>query len=337
MMDLMRGETSPAVGLDVGTSRIVVAQRAGQQIAYESQLNAFVTIPHSKITQTAFERERVPHAVVGNEISVHGNESQRFATYVNAEMRRPMTHGVLDAKEPESLRVIREILTSMLAPTANREKQKLCFTIPAAPLGAESTLTYHESTLRQILSEMGYQPLAINEGLAVIYGEMEASNYTGIGISCGGGLCNVCLAYLSVPVVSFSVPKAGDFIDSSAAAVTGERSHLIRLAKEDSFHFNGFFADKMHQVIGVYYDDMIRSLVAALKDAFTKTKNMPAFNRPIPMVLSGGTALPTGFRDRFEKILWEQDFPIQVSEIRMSHDPLHSNAKGALVYALSDL
>jgi hypothetical protein len=337
MMDLMRGETSPAVGLDVGTSRIVVAQRAGQQIAYESQLNAFVTIPHSKITQTAFERERVPHAVVGNEISVHGNESQRFATYVNAEMRRPMTHGVLDAKEPESLRVIREILTSMLAPTANREKQKLCFTIPAAPLGAESTLTYHESTLRQILSEMGYQPLAINEGLAVIYGEMEASNYTGIGISCGGGLCNVCLAYLSVPVVSFSVPKAGDFIDSSAAAVTGERSHLIRLAKEDSFHFNGFFADKMHQVIGVYYDDMIRSLVAALKDAFTKTKNMPAFNRPIPMVLSGGTALPTGFRDRFEKILWEQDFPIQVSEIRMSHDPLHSTAKGALVYALSDL
>jgi hypothetical protein len=166
---------------------------------------------------------------------------------------------------------------------------------------------------------------------------MEGSNYTGIGISCGGGLCNVCLAYLSVPVVSFSVPKAGDFIDSSAAAVTGERSHLIRLAKEDSFHFNGFFADKMHQVIGVYYDDMIHSLVTALKDQFTKTKSMPPFNRPIPIVLSGGTALPTGFRDRFEKILWEQDFPIQVSEIRMSHDPLHSTAKGALVYALSDL
>ena len=55
------------------------------------------------------------------------------------------------------------------------------------------------------------------------------------------------------------------------------------------------------------------------------------------IVLSGGTALPAGFRDRFEKILWEQDFPIQISEIRMSSDPLHSTAKGALVYALSDL
>ncbi len=47
---------SPAIGLDIGTSRIVVAQRAGQQFAYESQLNAFVTLPHSRITQTAFER-----------------------------------------------------------------------------------------------------------------------------------------------------------------------------------------------------------------------------------------------------------------------------------------
>jgi hypothetical protein len=328
-------QSSPAIGLDVGTSRIVVAQRTGGQIAYQSQLNAFVTIPHSNITQTAFERENVPHAVLGSEISIHGNESQRFATYVNAEMRRPMTNGVLDAKEPDSLRVIHEILASMLKGVS--QKQKLCFTIPAAPLGSENMLTYHETTIRQILGELGYQAVAINEGLAVIYGELESSNYTGIGISCGGGLCNVCLAYLSVPVVSFSVAKAGDFIDTNAASVTGERSHLVRMAKEDSFHFNGFFADKMHQVIGVYYDDMIRTLVAALKDAFAKTKNIPTFNRPIPIVLSGGTTMPPGFRDRFEKILWEQDFPIQVSEIRMAHDPLHSTAKGALVYALSDL
>jgi hypothetical protein len=335
----MKSEISPAIGLDVGTSRIVIAERAGGEFRYQSQLNAFVTLPYTKITQSAFEREHVPHSVVGEEISVHGNESQRFATYVNADMRRPMTHGVLDAKEPDSLRVIRDILTSILGPltSADKEKRKLCFTIPAAPLGAENTLTYHESTLRQLLGELGFQPMVINEGLAVIYGELETSNYTGIGISCGGGLCNVCLAYLSVPVVSFSVPKAGDFIDSSAAAVTGERSHLVRLAKEDSFHFNGFFADKIHQVIGVYYDDMIRSLVGALKDAFTRTKSMPAFNRPVPMVLSGGTALPNGFRDRFEKLLWEQDFPLQVSEIRMAQDPLHATAKGALTFALSDL
>ena len=64
-----------------------------------------------------------------------------------------------------------------------------------------------------MLDELGYEATSINEGLAVVYGELEDSNYTGIGISCGGGLCNVCLAYLSVPVLSFSIPKAGDYID----------------------------------------------------------------------------------------------------------------------------
>src|SRR6266404_858678 len=325
---------SPALGLDVGTSRIVMAQRAGEGIEYESQLNAFVTIPYSKITAGVLERERIPHTSLAGEIMVHGNESAKFAGLLDAEMRRTMSQGVLDAKEPESLRMLREILTSMLG-SSSRDRQKLCFTVPAAPLGAEGSLTYHEATLRQILCELGYQPSSINEGLAVVYGEMESSNYTGIGISCGGGLCNVCLAYLSVPVLSFSIPKAGDFIDTNAAAVTGERANRIRLTKEDSFHFNGFFADKVQQVIGVYYDDMIRSLVSALKEAFARTKNLPAFNRPIPMVLSGGTTLPPGFRDRFEKILWEQDFPVTVSDIRLAENPLHSTAKGALVCALS--
>jgi hypothetical protein len=333
---MLKNSAGPALGLDVGTSRIVVAQRGGDDFQFESQLNAFVSIPHSKITQAVLEREGIPHTPVGGEIIVHGNESEKFAGILNAEIRRPMSQGVLDPKEPESLRMIREIIAAMVG-SGNKERQKLCFTVPAAPLGAEGSLTYHEATIRQILTELGYQPTSINEGLAVIYSELESSNFTGIGVSLGGGLCNVCLAYLSVPVLSFSVPKAGDFIDSSSAAVTGERANRIRLTKEDSFHFNGFFADKVHQVIGVYYDDMIRSLVAALKEAFARTKDLPKFTRPVPMVLSGGTTMPKGFRDRFEKLLWEQDFPITVSDIRLAQNPLHATAKGALVYALSDL
>jgi hypothetical protein len=328
-----------ALGLDVGTSRIVLARRAGAEKSYDSQLNAFVSIPFSKITVAALLREQVPHTVEAQQILVHGNESEKFAGLLNAEIRRPMTHGVLDPKEPDSLKVTREILSRMLGPAApekTRKPPKIRFTVPAAPLGAADALTYHEATLRQTLEELGFESSSINEGLAVVYGELEDSNYTGIGISCGGGLCNVCLTYLSVPIVSFSIPKAGDYIDANAAQVTGERANLVRLAKEDSFHFNGFFANKMQQVIAVYYDDMIRSLVGALKEAFARTSNLPKFNRPIPIVLSGGTALPAGFRERFEKLLWEQEFPITVSEIRLAKSPLHSAAKGALTCALSE-
>ncbi len=324
-----------ALGLDVGTSRICLAQRAGEEFQYETQLNAFVNIPFSKMTEGVLKKEKVPHTVSGAEIVVHGNESDRFADLLNVETRRTMSRGVLNPAEPDSLSMIRKIVESLLDPS--KDRQKLCFTVPAAPLGAEENLTYHEATIRQILVELGYEVKSINEGLAVVYSELESSNYTGIGVSCGGGLCNVCLAYLSVPVLSFSIPKAGDYIDSNTATVTGERANRVRIAKEESFHLNGFFADKMQQVLGVYYDEMIQSVVNGMKQAFSNSRSLPKSGRNLPIILSGGTALPEGFRDRFEKIFREAELPITATEIRMADDPLHTSAKGALVAALADL
>lgn len=324
-----------ALGLDIGTSRISVAQRSGEEFQYRTQLNAFVALPYSRITESVLKKEGIPHAVNGSEIIVHGNESEKFADLMDIDTRRTMERGVLSSTESESLNMIRQIITSLVGQA--KEKQRLCFTVPSEALGAEQNLTYHEATLRQILTELGYDTKAVNEGLAVVYGELESTNYTGIGISCGGGLCNVCFAYLSIPVLSFSIPKAGDYIDASAASMTGERATRIRLIKEEGFHLNGHFADKVEQAIGVYYDDMINDLVAAMKEALRNTRKMPKLNRPMPLVLSGGTALPSGFRDRFEQILKEQNFPLQVSEIRMAADPLHTAARGALVAALSDM
>jgi len=334
---MSRTETrnNSAIGLDVGTSRIVTARQANQEIKYDIQLNAFVTIPYSKMTANVLQKEGVPHAVEGDDIVVHGNESERFADLLNKDIRRTMTRGVLNPDEPDSVKLIREITASLAG--KGEKGQKLCFTVPAAPLGAEENLTYHEATIRQLLNDLGFDAKSINEGLAVIYAELESTNYTGIGISCGGGLCNVCLSYLSVPVVSFSIPKAGDFIDSSAASVTGERANRIRILKEQSFYINGNFENKLQQVLTVYYDDMIQSLVAGLRNAFQGTRNLPKLSRPIPLVLSGGTAMPKGFRDRFEKILRASDFPIELSEIRLAAEPLTATAKGALVAALCDM
>jgi hypothetical protein len=323
-----------AIGLDIGTSRVCRAQIVGEEFQYDTQLNAFVSIPYSKITEGVLEKEHVPHSILGSEIVVHGNESDRFADLLNVETRRTMSKGLLNSSEPASLDMLRKIVDSLLA--NSKERGKLCFTVPAAPLGAEENLTYHEATLRRVLSDMGYEVSSINEGLAVVYSELESSNYTGIGISCGGGLCNVCLSYLSVPVMSFSVPRAGDYIDSSAASITGERANRVRMTKEDSFHFNGFFADKLQQALSVYYDEMIQALVNGMKQAFASSRNLPRSNRPLPIVLSGGTALPEGFRARFEKILVEAELPISMSDIRVAADPLHTSARGALVAALAD-
>jgi hypothetical protein len=328
-------QTPPALGLDVGTSRIVAAQRQDKDIQFGTQLNAFVTIPFSKLTQGVLKKERVPHLVQDTEITVYGDEAERFANLFHKETRRPMLRGILNPEESSSLTLVRQIVTLLTGETG--KGQRLCFSVPAPPLGSGEEVNEHEKDLKTMLSKLGYDAHSISEGLAVVYGELENSNYTGIGVSCGGGLCNVCLAYLSVPVFSFSIPKAGDFIDTMASQSRGEPATRIRTIKEESFHFNGHFTNKIHQALSNAYEDVIQALVAAIKDQMASVQNMPKLNRPIPLVLSGGTAMPPGFRDRFEKSLREVELPVAIAEVRMASNPMVSTARGALVAALSEL
>ncbi|MCC7237003.1 MAG: hypothetical protein IT163_16965 [Bryobacterales bacterium] len=329
------------LGLDVGTSRIVAARRTGEDTSTASQLNAFVNVPYAPMTEKALTREEIPYERRGSELLVHGNEAPRFADFLNVESRRPMTLGVLNSGEREALAVVRTIITNLVGDLPKGDtRPRVAYSVPAVPLSSgvvtEEGLTYHEATLKNLLEDLGFETRSITEGLAVIYSELEDTNYTGIGISCGGGLCNVSLAYLSMPAISFSTPKAGDYIDSSTAAVTGDLATRVRLVKEESFHFNGNFTDKLLQAVNVYYDDMIQTLIAAMKEAFSNSRRMPKLSRPVPIVLSGGTATPKGFRERFERALTATEFPIAVSEIRMANDPLTATARGALISVLAE-
>jgi hypothetical protein len=325
--------TNTAIGLDIGTSRLVYATGQEESCQFRSQLNAFLPLPYSRITEGILRKENVAHNSENGEILVFGNDSERFANLFHLETRRPMTRGLLNPDESGALAMMRQILTLLIDAAPGT---RLCFSVPGAPVGSPDDLTYHEATLRRALSDMGFQVSSINEGLAVVLAELEDTNFTGIGISFGGGMCNVCLSYLAMPVFSFSVPKGGDFIDSSAASVSGGGATQIRYVKENAFHFNGFFADKVQQAISVYYEDMIHSVTGALKEFLSKSKNVPHLDRPVPIVLSGGSAMPEGFRDRFEKIFRAVQLPIKISEIRLAKDPLNATAKGALVSALAN-
>ena len=326
-------EYSQPIGLDVGSSRVVVARSAEGGYKYDSQLNAFLTLPYSRMTASLMQRENVFHEVQGSEIVVSGSDAQRFAEVFHAETRRPMRNGVLNPDEPHSLAVLQTIIGRMLGKAAF-PGQAVYFSVPAPVPHEKGGLAFHEASIRQILKELGYEGTPIEEGLAVVFGELGASNYTGIGISCGSGLCNVCLAVLSVPVISFSVPKAGDFIDSQAALVTGEVATRMRVQKEQGFHLNGLTSNRAQNALTVYYGEMIETLVDTLRNHIAATQRLPRLDQSIPLVLSGGTVMPRGFLEHFGQVLRAKDFPIRLSEVRISEDALNSTARGALMAAL---
>jgi hypothetical protein len=332
-MNKAEQEYTQPLGLDVGTSRIVVARYTDKKYTYETQLNAFLTLPYSKLAESLLQRESVFYEIRGADLVVMGNDAQKFAEVFHVETRRPMRNGTLNPQEPHSLAVVRSII-ARLTGKATVENQKILFSVPAPLPDGDVGIPYHEALLQESLRELGYDAKPISEGLAVIFGELGDSNFTGIGISCGSGLCNVCLSVLSVPVISFSVPKAGDFVDAQAALVTGDLATRMRVYKEQSFRLNGFTTDRVQNALTVYYHEMIGNLVKALRDQISSTQRLPKLEQAIPLVLSGGTSMPRGFVEHFRSALAANELPVKLSEVRVSADPLHSTARGALMAAL---
>ncbi len=326
-------EYTQPLGLDVGTSRIVAARYTDKKYTYETQLNAFLALPYSKLAESLLQRENVFHEVRGSDLVVMGDDAQRFAEVFHVDMRRPMRHGTLNPQEPHSLAVVRSIIAKVTGKAAI-ENQKILFSVPSPLPDGDVGIPYHEASIQQALGELGFDAKPIAEGLAVIFGELGDANFTGIGISCGSGLCNVCLSILSVPVISFSVPKAGDFVDSQAALVTGDVATRMRIYKEQSFRLNGFTADRVQNALTVYYHEMIGNLVRSLREQISSTQKLPKLDQAIPLVLSGGTSMPKGFLEYFTNTLKTEGLPVKLSEIRVSADPLHSTARGALMAAL---
>jgi hypothetical protein len=147
-------------------------------------------------------------------------------------------------------------------------------------------------------------------------------------------MCNVTLAYLSIPSLMFSITKGGDHIDDAVASVTGEQSTRVKVIKEEGLDLSKAPKDKYEKALRIYYEDLVEQLVDTLKSSLSQQDKLPRPDRPLPIVLSGGTAKPRGFKEMFEKALAARHLPIDVAGVKMASDPLTATARGALIAAL---
>ncbi len=327
-------QPSGPVGLDIGTSHVVMAQNAGRHVTTVNQLNAFFTIPYSKFTKKILVENDITFFEKNNQFYILGYSAENFANMFNTNTRRTMRRGLLSNKEDEGITVLQSLIRTLLAPVTNNEI--VCFSLPGSPVDSANSVIYHESIIKMFLSSLGYRPISINEGLATVMSELSNDNFTGIGISMGGGMCNICLSYLSVPVLNFSIEKGGDYIDNMVGTSVGEPATKIKAIKEGTLNLSRAPQDRVETALDIYYVDLVSHLLEALEQQFKSTDKMPNINTAIPIALSGGTVLPKGFKELFEKGLKKVNLPIEISEVRIADDPLNTTAKGALVMALSE-
>ncbi|MDQ1557454.1 MAG: hypothetical protein QOD32_514 [Pyrinomonadaceae bacterium] len=324
-----------AVGLDIGTSRIVMADGSSQRDA-RSQLNAFVAVPSSEMAENVLKHKNMVYERNCKNLYVYGNDSNFFASFLNVDARRPMRDGLLNAQEEMSNHIM-QLIIQRLVPRG-RGKEMLYFSVPGKGEGVNGKLVYHEAMLRNFLQTLGYNARAINEGQAVVFSELQEENFTGIGISFGGGMCNVSVSFMSMPMITFSIPKGGDYIDRNVTEVLGEgNATKVRIEKEESLDLSRQPKTDLERALHIYYEDVMQTLIERLRAEFRASSQLPKIDRPMPIVLAGGTAKPAGFLQKFESMLRAGgEFPIEISDVRMAKDPLTATAHGCYIAALSE-
>lgn len=323
-------------GLDVGTSNIVMAQKQGEKTVYNKQVNAFFSIPQSKFTRQILTKNEITFFEHKKNFYIIGDAAENFANMFNTNTKRPMELGLISAKEDEGIAIMQAIIKSLVQ-RPKKFGESICFSIPGPIIDdvqTTSTLEGHESVIKMYLESLGYTAFSINEGLAVVMAELAEDNYTGIGISIGGGLCNVCLSYMSVPVITYSLAKGGDYIDKMTSRDLGVPATHVKSIKEEGVDLLALPKNKMELALQVYYTDIINHLISSMQKVIGSSDKMPKITEPLAIVISGGTAKAKGFKERFELVLKSTHMPIAISSIRITKDPLNTTARGALEMAL---
>lgn len=323
------------VGLDIGTSHIVVAQNKRNYIETIQELNAFFTVPSAKFAKDILNQKEVMYYEQENQYYIFGYSAESFANMFNVNTRRPMKDGFLSPNEEEGLSVIQAILNSLIKKPI-KFGEILCFVIPGEPLDGTGSVVYHESVIKKFISSLGYSPLSINEGMAIVVSELSEDDFTGLGISMGGGMCNVCLSYLSFPVITYSMQMAGDYIDAMAGTAVGEPATKTKAIKEEQLDLTQEPKDRVLTALNIFYDELIFKLLESLQRVLTSTENIPKIKAPIPIVLSGATAMPKGCKEKFESMLKNVSLPVEISTVRLAEDLLCTPAKGALIMAMTE-
>lgn len=325
-------------GLDVGTSFIVLSQEKEGNIEYKDFRDAFYIIkPTTPVATKMIEKGLSGKVFIKDNdgsFIILGKDAIEKAVERNDVAKRPMYRGVVSAKEKDAKRVLAFILKEVVG-TSSQAGEKLVFCTPAQPVDQEDEdfdVGYHEDVVKTVLAECGYDARAINEAEALCYAELENEDYTGIAISCGAGMTNVCVMLNGEPTVVFSTTKSGDWIDRMSAVATGETDSVVQAEKEGGgFKIGEPNDNPVLAAVSAYYERLIDYTTKQLAFALTGHKSLPKFKNPLKIVVAGGTSQAEGYIELFTQKLTENNFPLPVKEVVHAADPLHSVSKGCLI------
>ena len=257
-----------------------------------------------------------------------------FANMFNADVRRPMADGLINPREKSAMPVLEAILQTLIPQGAHAQGEILAFSVPAATAGQESELTYHEATLRRYFEAHGLQGGRHQRGpgrhlLRARGPELHRHRHL-----------------LRRRHVQRDPRLPVDPLDHVQHR-EGRRLHrqLGRRRAERARHAREGAEGREPRPVPAAQGQVREGAPHLLRGpgarrwwtrcagALSRAEKLPQTDRPLPIVLSGGTAKPKGFKELFERTLEGRSLPIEIAGVRLASDPLTATARGALIAA----
>lgn len=332
-----------ACGLDIGTMFIVGSRRNDDEIEYTTQRNCFLDIGKDSDAVGILNESGAKLVTINDKIHILGEDAIVFSNLISSfgnksHLQRPMKDGLLNSQEEaDSISIITELIKGILG-TPKTENEVCVYSCPSNPLNSDKNNVFHKTMFAHVLKDLGYDPVALNEALSVVYSEnptMGDMPMSGIGISFGAGQVNICMALRGYPVIEFSLVGSGDEIDRQVAILSGQPESIITKKKEKFLDFDNIdSSDIIISGLEIYYSDLLTRIIQDFVGKFSEAGK--SYEHPIEIVITGGTASPNGFGNKFNSILEKIDTPFEVKEVRLSEDMLKTVSKGCLIKALRE-
>ncbi len=323
-------------GLDVGTANLLSVREVGDgELLVMRERNAFLEIPSQFVgNREMLTKLRVPYVQFKDRLFVLGDAAFNLANMFGSEVRRPMQHGFLSPGEQDAIPMLRFIIQRLLGEPAV-DGEEVCFCIPAPSIDRENDTVYHEGIVGGILRKLGYTPRSMNEAHAIVYSSLADHDFTGIGISCGAGMFNVCVAYKTIPALTFSVARGGDWIDEHVSKVMGiSRVRATAIKESDVDLMNP--RSREEEAVVLYYRNLISYVLQNFRQRFMLARDVPQFTEPVEIVIGGGTSLIGGFIEVFAEEIRKVELPIPIAGVRRADDALSAVVRGCLIAANLD-
>ena len=332
-----KSSSKRAVGIDIGTGFISCAEHEDGNKKFRKVRDAFFKLNPSKFLEGSanqfgenmLKNAGAHYVKVDDQLYVLGDDAFKFANLFHQECLRPMSQGVLNPKHPVSNLMVGELVKAVAGPPKKKD-DVLYYCVPAEPIDADFDVEYHKQILHNVFSDIGYTNINVmTEALAVVYSELAETQYTGIGMSFGAGMCNIVYSFMGMPVFAFSLSRGGDWIDSHAAKHTDETHNVVTAIKEKADFSLYDSTTGIQRAISIYYESLLSYVVEKFKELYEKTpkKQLPNVTMEMPIVIAGGTSLVLGFVERLRELTAE-GFPVPISEIRHAEEPLFAVSNG---------